>query len=91
MKTIVLGMFLAGVSTSAFASCQSQLNEINRLTNYINQNSGSMGICQMARQSADLYWKAANYAEACLNDGAQAGQYRDAAQQAEATANASCS
>jgi hypothetical protein len=88
MKQLAMAVLFAGASTSAFASCSSQLAEINRISAYLSNNS--LGICQMARGSVDLYWKASEYANSCLGDGGQAAEYARAAREAQQTANASC-
>jgi len=77
----------------AAADCSSDQARLQRMVSNLNTQSGSMGICQMARSSVALYRFAADFNRRCAPGPAgqaQAAEYERAANQAQATANASC-
>ena len=94
MKLIVIGLLLTVFgSLSAAADCTSDEQRLNQMVANLNAQSGSMGICQMARQSVALYQYAASFHRRCIlgaSGQAQAAEYDRAASEAQATANASC-
>lgn len=94
MYSKCLALLLLLVATvPAAADCTSDEQKLNGMVANLNAQSGSMGICQMARQSVALYKFAAAFHRRCVpgpSGQAQAAEYDRAAREAQATANASC-
>lgn len=84
---------LPGHSTASTQGCNPRLNRLQAQARQLSANVRSLGICQMARQSAPLYRELAGLHRQCYADGAaaaQASEYDRAAAQADRTAAAAC-
>lgn len=90
MRVFVVIGFLAALVTPGYAAtCDGMRGQIEQLMSELNNTS--LGMCQMARKSVQLYRVAADYSNQCEGNAAQTEEYLRAADQAQLTANASCS
>jgi hypothetical protein len=92
MVSFIVGGLTLAMAVPAFASCNSDEQEIKRTVTRL-QAGGSMGICQMAQQSVRLYQLAASFHRRCVpgsSGQAQALEYERAERDARVTAAAAC-
>ena len=89
MKQLVIAGLLISMATGAnAASCSALQNQINSL---MAQAQNADGICQAAQIEVQLFQAAGDYNWYCAKQKAQAQEYYNDRDQAQATANASCS
>jgi hypothetical protein len=80
-------------ATASSADCGADQRNLQNMVSSLQSRASGMGICQLAREEVRLYRAAAAFHRRCASGAAaraQAAEYDRAANQAQATANASC-